>query len=76
MEAAVSAEYTIERGIPIPAGHNSTASFDVLDKMKVGESVLFDHNEWKRARNQCYMRKPKSFTFRRDPNGYRCWRTK
>lgn len=67
-------EYTIERGIPVPARHNSTAPFDVLDKMKVGESILFNSKEWKRARNQCYMRKPKAFTFRSEANGYRCWR--
>lgn len=68
-------EYTIEKGIPIPPIHNSTTPFIIFDKMKIGDSVLFAHNEWKRARNQCYSRRPKLFTFRREENGYRCWRT-
>lgn len=66
--------YTIEHGIPIPLGHNCTSPFRVLDKMAIGDSVLFAHNEWKRARNQCRNRKPKQFTFRHVENGYRCWR--
>lgn len=69
------AEYTIEKGVPIPPRSNSTAPFGIFDRMAVGDSVLFNHNEWKRARNQCYMRKPKQFTFRKEANGYRCWRT-
>lgn len=68
-----SSEYTIERRIPIPLNHN-TEPFTVFDKMSVGDSVLFKDNEWKRARNQAYMRKPKHFTFRRTTGGYRCWR--
>ena len=76
MEADVSAEYKIERGIPIPPRHNSTQPFAVLAKMKVGDSVLFQLNEWKRARNQAYTYKPMQFTFRKEQNGYRCWRVK
>lgn len=67
-------EYEIEKNIPIPPSNNTTAPFEVLDKMKVGDSVLFSQKEWKRARNQSYMRKPKTFTFRKLSNGYRCWR--
>jgi hypothetical protein len=73
-EDLMGAEYTIEKGIPIPIRHNGTAQFDILDKMQPGDSVLFNHNEWKRARNQAYCYRPKTFTFRRETNGYRCWR--
>lgn len=68
-------QYKIEQNIPIPPV-KSTSSFDVVDKMKVGDSILFPAIEWKRARNQCFCRKPKQFTFRKEPNGYRCWRIK
>lgn len=67
--------YVIEKNIPVPPRHNSTQPFQILDKMQVGDSILFNFKEWKRARNQAYSRKPKCFTFRRDKNGYRCWRT-
>lgn len=70
----IDSEYEIEKGIPIPLRHNGTQPFNVLDKMEVGDSVLFNHSEWKRARNQAYIRKPKKFIFRRLPEGYRCWR--
>lgn len=66
--------YTIEKGVPIPPRNNSTASFGILDRMEIGDSTLFSSREWKRARNQCYSRKPKVYTFRSEENGYRCWR--
>ncbi len=67
-------QYTIEKRIPIPVRHNTTEPFTILDRMKIGDSILFNANEWKRARNQAYNRKPKHFTFRKVANGYRCWR--
>lgn len=63
----------IEKGIPIPAS-NIDRDLPILDKMQIGDSVLFPASEWKRARNKAYVRKPKSFTFRKVKDGYRCWR--
>lgn len=63
----------IEKGIPIPRS-NIDRDFPILDKMEVGDSILFPETEWKRARNRAYIRKPKHFTFRRINGGYRCWR--
>lgn len=66
---------TIEKGIPIPQSRsNFTDQFNILDELDIGDSILFPLNEWKRARNQAYIRKPKAFTFRKVKGGYRCWR--
>lgn len=65
----------IEKNIPIPFITNSSNDkFVILDEMIVGDSVLFEKKDWKKARNKAYIRKPKLFTFRHVPNGYRCWR--
>lgn len=69
-------EYQIEKGIPIPVGYNILGGLrEALEKMSLGDSVLFKTSEWKRARNQAAMLRPKTFTFRSQKNGYRCWRT-
>jgi hypothetical protein len=69
-------EYTIEKGIPFPCAGYKNKAFTVLDDMEVGDSILFPLEEWRRARNQAYIRKPKQFTFRKASNGYRCWRVR
>jgi hypothetical protein len=69
-------EYIIEKNIPIPVGYNTTDGMrEVLVQMEIGDSVVFKSNECKRARNQAYQLKSKTFTFRSQKNGYRCWRT-
>lgn len=68
-------DYKIEKNIPIPVGYNIPDGMrEALEKMAIGDSVLFKSNEWKRARNQAHNLRPKTFTFRNQKNGYRCWR--
>jgi len=66
----------IEKGIPVPKNHGGglNAEYEILDRLEVGDSVLFTTPDIKRARNNAYRRQPKKFTFRKMPNGNRCWR--
>jgi hypothetical protein len=69
----------IERGVPIPIAHRGgrrgAPVRDVVEKMAVGDSILFPTETSMSQTRQLIVKRGWKYTSRKTREGYRLWRT-